>query len=82
MRLSPERKTLVLILASLVLRFVFAATTGLGVDETYTAATSRVLALSTFDHPPLAWWLTHAAARLFGESDLALRSPFLLLFRR
>ena len=80
LRLSPERKTLGLILASLVLRFVFAATSGLGVDETYTAATSRVLALSAFDHPPMAWWLTHAAARLFGESDLALRSPFLLLF--
>ncbi len=80
MGLSPERKTFILILASLALRFVFAATTGLGVDETYTAATSRVLSLSTFDHPPLAWWLTHAAASLFGESDLALRTPFLLLF--
>jgi hypothetical protein len=79
-RLSPERKTFILILASLALRFVFAATTGLGVDETYTAATSRVLSLSTFDHPPMAWWLTHAAASLIGESDLALRTPFLLLF--
>jgi hypothetical protein len=79
-RLSPERKTVILILASLALRFVFAATTGLGVDETYTAATSRVLSLSTFDHPPMAWWLAHAAASLFGESDLALRTPFLLLF--
>ena len=77
---APGLKVLLLILASLLLRFVFAATTGLGVDETYTAATSRVLALSTFDHPPLAWWLTHAAAQVFGESDLALRSPFLLLF--
>src|SRR5664279_4909416 len=80
MGLSPERKTFILILASLALRCVFVATTGLGVDETYTAATSRVLSLSTFDHPPLAWWLTHAAASLFGENNLALRTPFLLLF--
>jgi 4-amino-4-deoxy-L-arabinose transferase-like glycosyltransferase len=80
LRFPAEGKTLVLILASLVLRFVFAGTTGLGVDETYTVATSRELALSAFDHPPMAWWLTHAAAKLFGESDLALRAPFLLLF--
>jgi 4-amino-4-deoxy-L-arabinose transferase-like glycosyltransferase len=80
LRLSPEHKTFVLICASLALRAVFAASAGLGVDESYTAATSRVLALSTFDHPPMAWWLTHAAASLLGEGDLALRAPFLLLF--
>lgn len=79
-RLSPEGKTLILVGASLALRTVFASSAGLGVDESYTAATSRVLALSTFDHPPMAWWLTHAAASLLGESDLALRAPFLLLF--
>ena len=79
-RLSPERKTFILILGALALRFVFAAATGLGVDEAYTVATARVLALSTFDHPPLAWWLTHGAALVFGESDLALRAPFVLLF--
>jgi hypothetical protein len=79
-RLSPEQKTLALILAASALRFVFAAALGLGVDEAYTAATARALALSTFDHPPLAWWLTHLAASVFGESPLALRAPFLLLF--
>jgi hypothetical protein len=78
--LSPEQKTLVLILGALALRFVFAASVGLGVDESYTAATARVLSLSTFDHPPLAWWLTHLAASWFGESPLALRAPFVLLF--
>ncbi len=79
-RLSPERKTLALILVALALRFVFAASTGLGVDEAYTVATSRILALSTFDHPPLAWWIVHFAGALLGESDLMLRLPFLLLF--
>lgn len=80
LRLSPEQKTLALILGALALRIVFAASIGLGVDESYTLATARVLSLSTFDHPPLAWWLTHFAASLLGESPLALRAPFLLLF--
>lgn len=79
-RLSPERKTLALILVALALRFVFAASTGLGVDEAYTVATSRALALSAFDHPPLAWWIVHFANVVLGESDFALRLPFLLLF--
>jgi 4-amino-4-deoxy-L-arabinose transferase-like glycosyltransferase len=80
LRLSPEQKTLALILGALALRIVFAAAIGLGVDESYTVATARVLSLSTFDHPPLAWWLTHFAASLLRESPLALRTPFLLLF--
>ncbi len=78
-RWTAERRTLVLILAVLALRFIFAATTGLGTDESYTVATSRVLTLSTFDHPPLAWWIAHFAAKFFGESALALRVPFVLL---
>ena len=78
-RWSAERRTVVLILAVLALRLIFAAATGLGIDESYTVATSRVLTLSTFDHPPLAWWIVHFAAKLFGESALALRAPFVLL---
>ncbi|MCI4679891.1 glycosyltransferase family 39 protein [Rhodoblastus acidophilus] len=78
-RLTAERRTLLLILAVVALRFVFAATTGLGVDESYTVATSRVLTLSTYDHPPLAWWIAHFTGKLLGESPLALRAPFVLL---
>lgn len=76
---SAERRTFVLILGALALRFFFAGATGLGVDESYTVASSRVLTLSTFDHPPLAWWIAHAAGRLLGESALTLRLPFVLL---
>src|SRR4029078_7456819 len=37
--------------------------------------------LSTFDHPPAAWWLAWGAGRLFAtESALALRLPFIRLF--
>ena len=73
-RWSAERRTVVLILAVLALRLIFAAATGLGIDESYTVATSRVLTLSTFDHPPLAWWIVHFAGKFFGESPLALRA--------
>jgi 4-amino-4-deoxy-L-arabinose transferase-like glycosyltransferase len=76
---SAEGRTFVLILAVLALRFIFAAATGLGIDESYTVATSRVLTLSTFDHPPLAWWIAHFAGKFLGESPLALRAPFVLL---
>jgi hypothetical protein len=77
--MTAERKTLAVILAVVALRFFFASATGLGVDESYTVATSRVLALSAFDHPPLAWWMVHFAGKLLGESALALRTPFVLL---
>src|SRR5262249_34877829 len=44
-------------------------------------ATARTFALSTFDHPPLSWWLAGGASWLFGtESALAVRLPFVLLF--
>ena len=52
---------------------------GFGVDEAYTVAISRRLALSYFDHPPLHQWLVHFAAPLLGE-DGSLRLPFIALF--
>jgi 4-amino-4-deoxy-L-arabinose transferase-like glycosyltransferase len=58
-------------------RLVLAATLGLGIDEAYTVATSRVLALGTFEHPPLAWWMAGGVAKLFGsEHPLIVRLPF------
>ena len=78
--LSPQQWVFALILASLALRLVFAGSGGLGVDEAYTIATGRQLALSTFDHPPMAWWLSRVSALLFGETDFFVRLPFVLLF--
>jgi 4-amino-4-deoxy-L-arabinose transferase-like glycosyltransferase len=78
---TAERCVLLLIGLTLVGRLVFAGTIGLGIDESYTVATSRTLALSTYDHPPLAWWLAGGARWLFGtEAALAVRLPFVLLF--
>ncbi len=63
------------------LRLVLANALGLGVDESYLVSTTRQLQLSYFDHPPLAWWITHAAVALTGsESHLAVRLPFVALF--
>lgn len=77
----PTRAVLILIAATLAVRLVFGFSLGLGIDESYTVATARQPQLSTFDHPPAAWWLAWGAGRLFAtESALALRLPFILLF--
>jgi len=62
-----------------VARVVFALLLGLGIDESYTIAISRRLALSYFDHPPLHLWITHVSALALGETVLA-RAPFIALF--
>jgi 4-amino-4-deoxy-L-arabinose transferase-like glycosyltransferase len=82
-RLHPAtRALLVLVAGTLALRLLFAASLGLGIDESYTAATARQQPqLAYFDHPPATWWLAWAAGTLFGsQSPIALRLPFLLLF--
>lgn len=78
---AAERWVLSLIALTLVGRVVLAATLGLGIDEGYTVATARTFALSTYDHPPLAWWIAGGSSRIFGsESALVVRLPFILLF--
>ena len=62
------------------LRLGVAAVLPLGIDESYAAVVSRRLSLSWFDHPPAAFWIAHAAAAIGGESPIALRWPFVLLF--
>jgi 4-amino-4-deoxy-L-arabinose transferase-like glycosyltransferase len=72
---------MLLIVGTLALRLLFAAGVGLGIDESYMVAAGREWQLSYFDHPPIAWWLSWAAARLAG-SDIAImvRLPFIALF--
>jgi 4-amino-4-deoxy-L-arabinose transferase-like glycosyltransferase len=72
---------LLLILATALIRIVMGWALGLGVDETYMVAASRHLALSYYDHPPISWWLTHAAMALTGgDAPVVVRLPFILLF--
>jgi 4-amino-4-deoxy-L-arabinose transferase-like glycosyltransferase len=75
------RALLALIVLSALLRLALAAPLGLSVDESYSVAISRRLALSYFDHPPLHVWLVGIWARLIGsEQPLLLRLPDIALF--
>jgi 4-amino-4-deoxy-L-arabinose transferase-like glycosyltransferase len=70
----------VMVLAAVALRLVFAAGTGLGIDESYMVAASNHFDASYFDHPLASWWLELAARRLLGcEAPLVVRLPFVLL---
>lgn len=70
-----------IVVATTLLRLAFAATTGLGVDESYMVTAGRVLSVGYFDHPPASWWLSWGAAHLFHtEAPWAVRLPFILLF--
>ena len=78
---TPQKLVLGLIVAATIIRTAFASVMGLGIDESYTVATSRHLDLAYFDHPPMAWWLSWAATHFAGtDSALAVRIPFLVLF--
>ncbi len=78
---SCLRPLLLLILISAAVRLVFGASLGLGVDESYMVSAGRVLSLGYFDHPPVSWWLSAGAARLFAsEAPIAVRLPFIALF--
>ena len=70
-----------LIAATTVLRLLLAGAIGLGIDESYMVAAGRTLRAGYFDHPPLAWWLAAAAAKLAGsDADVIVRLPFIALF--
>jgi 4-amino-4-deoxy-L-arabinose transferase-like glycosyltransferase len=78
---SSIRAVLLIIIVGSVARVVLAACVGLSVDESYTVAISRHLALSYFDHPPLHTWLVGMWASLIGREDAVLvRMPFIVLF--
>ena len=78
---TPSRAVAVLILTTFAARLLFAASLGLGIDESYMVAAGRKLQLSYFDHPPLAWWMAWGIAHLTGsESAFVVRLPFTALF--
>ena len=76
---SPRRTAAANVLVITLVRLVWACALGFGIDESYTIGQSRFLALSYFDHPPLHYWIAHAAGVLFGWS-WAVRIPTVLLF--
>jgi 4-amino-4-deoxy-L-arabinose transferase-like glycosyltransferase len=76
---EEDRLALAILTGFFVARLLLAFTLGLGIDESYTVAISRGLALSYFDHPPLHLWIAHFSALALGENALA-RVPFVGLF--
>jgi 4-amino-4-deoxy-L-arabinose transferase-like glycosyltransferase len=78
---NTARSVLLLVALTGLLRLGLAGLVGLSVDESYTVAISRQLALSYFDHPPLHVWLMGAWERLVGgERPLVLRLPDIAMF--
>jgi 4-amino-4-deoxy-L-arabinose transferase-like glycosyltransferase len=73
-------KTLLVILVAVACRAAFAASTGLGIDESYMVASAHRFAASYFDHPLAAWWLELASRALFGSAaPWVVRLPFVAL---
>lgn len=77
--LTPFQATVLLVLASTVLRLAAAVSTELTTDEAHYALYGLHLDWSYFDHPSLIGWL-QAIVLLFSDSDLALRIMPILLF--
>lgn len=78
-KLSPLHATILLVIASSVMRLIAAHSTELSVDEAHYALYGYYLDWSYFDHPSLIGWL-QAIVLLFSDSDLALRVMPILLF--
>ena len=76
---EKDRLALAILAGFFVARLFFAFSLGLGIDESYTLAISRLLSLSYFDHPPLHQWIAHFAALAVGENVVA-RVPFIAMF--
>jgi 4-amino-4-deoxy-L-arabinose transferase-like glycosyltransferase len=75
-----KNPAIIVVLIAVALRLVFAAFTGLGIDESYMVAASNHFDWSYFDHPPVAWWLELAARRLSGSAaPIVVRLPFVAL---
>src|SRR5271168_5113065 len=78
---TPAGGMAVLIFGTFLARLLFAASLGLGIDESYMVAAGRQLRLGYFDHPPIAWWLAWAAAHVFASDNaIVVRLPFIALF--
>jgi 4-amino-4-deoxy-L-arabinose transferase-like glycosyltransferase len=72
--------TLLVIAAAVVCRMIFAATTGLGIYESYMVASAHSFDASYFDHPLASWWLELGSRAVFGSAaPWVVRLPFVAL---
>ena len=78
--MSPRRVMIAVLVVGTLARLVGGWAMGLGVDESYQVANADAFQLSTFDHPPLAFWILWATKRLVpNATPLILRLPFIVL---
>lgn len=78
---EPRTLLLAVLAAGVLMRFILAASLGLGVDESYAVAVARQWSLSYFDHPPLHFWIAGGIAKLaHSEKGAVVRLPFVLCF--
>lgn len=73
-RFPPARAALLLIAASILLHLVYAGLVGLSPQEAYYWGWSRRLALSYYDHPPLAAWTIRLTTSLVGQTERGVRA--------
>ena len=73
------RPLLAAILGMVVLRAVLAAVLGLTDDEAYYRLWTLAPALSYYDHPPMAAWMSSITRAVFGDTALGLRMPSILI---
>ena len=67
------RRALALIAAATAAHVIFAGMVPLSPQEAYYWQYARHLALSYFDHPPLASWTIRGFTSLFGDGERAIR---------
>jgi 4-amino-4-deoxy-L-arabinose transferase-like glycosyltransferase len=80
MERAMSRAAWVVVLVAVAVRLGFAATTGLGIDESYMVAASDHFAVSYFDHPLMSWWLELGSRWVFGgQAPWVVRLPFVLV---
>jgi 4-amino-4-deoxy-L-arabinose transferase-like glycosyltransferase len=72
-RPTPARAALLLGAGSILFHVAYAGLIGLSPQDAYYWTWSRRLALSYFDHPPLAAWTIRAATELFGTTERTVR---------
>jgi 4-amino-4-deoxy-L-arabinose transferase-like glycosyltransferase len=74
------KSAIFVVLVACAFRLVFAAYTGLGIDESYMVAASNHFAASYFDHPLASWWLELGSRFVFGSAvPIVVRLPFVAL---
>ena len=73
-RLEPARAALLLVATTILLHLAYAGAVGLTPQEAYYWSWSRRLALSYYDHAPLASWTIRLTTALLGETERGIRA--------